>query len=76
MKYPSVFNAYNLCQLVGLDNYASGEKLEKRNWQLAQKYNPVESSEIVYQHQKIHKRFYSAIMVVDHDFNPFIDELR
>jgi hypothetical protein len=50
-----------------LENYASGEKLKKRYWQLAQKYHPVESAEFVYQHQKTHKRFYFATMALDHD---------
>lgn len=35
-----------------------------------------ESSELVCQRQKTHKRFYSATIVVDHDFNRFIDESR
>ena len=48
MEYPLVLNAYNLYQLVRLDNYASGEKFKKRYWQLARKYHPVESSAIVF----------------------------
>ena len=76
MKYPSVLKAYNLYQLVGLENYASGEKLKKRYWQLAHKHHPVESSEPVCQHRKIHKCFYFATMAVDNEFNRFIDEFR
>lgn len=34
------------------------------------------SSELVCQRQKTHKRFYSARMAVDHDFNRFVDECR
>lgn len=35
-----------------------------------------ESEELVCQRQKTYKRFYSAQMVVDHDFNRFVDECR
>ena len=47
MKYPLVLKAYNLYQLLGLENYASGEQIKKRYWQLARKYHPdrVESTE-------------------------------
>ena len=121
MKYPSVFKAHNLYHLLGLDNYASGEQIKRRYWQLARKYHPdrsdstdtenqyfvisttaynflrddqkrfsydhllrrkeeavirFESSEFVCQRQKTHKRFYSATMAIDHDFNRFIDECR
>jgi DnaJ-class molecular chaperone len=34
------------------------------------------SEELVYQRQKTHKRYYSAQMAVDHDFNRFVDECR
>jgi len=34
------------------------------------------SEELVFQRQKTHKRFYSAQMAVDHDFNRFVDECR
>ena len=121
MKYPLVLKAYNLYHLLGLENYASGEQIKKRYWQLARKYHPdrVESteaetqrfvlstaaynflrddkkrrsyelllkrkqekkmrfmsSELVCQRQQTHKRFYSARMSVDHDFNRFVDECR
>jgi DnaJ-class molecular chaperone len=121
MKYPSVLKAYNLYHLLGLENYASGEQIKRRYWQLARKYHPdrsdstdtenqyfvlsttaynflrddqkrlsyehllrrkeeagirFDSSELVCQRQKTHKRFYSATMAVDHDFNRFIDECR
>jgi len=47
MKYPLVLKAYNLYHLLGLENYASGEQIKKRYWQLARKYHPdrVESTE-------------------------------
>lgn len=119
MKYPAVLKSYNLYHLLGLKNYATGEQIKKRYWQLAQKYHPdrigstdmenqyfvlstvaynflrddqkrlsyeqllkrkeairFEISELVCQRQKTHKRFYSARMAVDHDFNRFIDECR
>ncbi len=34
------------------------------------------NAELVCQRQKTHKRFYSAQMAVDHDFNRFVDECR
>ena len=34
------------------------------------------SEEFVFQRQKTYKRFYSAQMAVDHDFNRFVDECR
>jgi len=34
------------------------------------------SSELICQRQKTHKRYYSAQMTVDHDFNRFVDECR
>ncbi len=34
------------------------------------------SEELVFQRQKTYKRFYSAQMAVDHDFNRFVDECR
>jgi DnaJ-class molecular chaperone len=40
MKYPSVLKSYNLYHLLGLENYASGEQIKKRYWQLARKYHP------------------------------------
>ena len=40
MKYPLVLKAYNLYHLLGLENYASGEQIKKRYWQLARKYHP------------------------------------
>lgn len=40
MKYPSILKAYNLYRLLGLENYASGEQIKKRYWQLARKYHP------------------------------------
>ncbi len=40
MKYPSVLKAYNLYCLLGLENYASGEQIKRRYWQLARKYHP------------------------------------
>ena len=76
MKYPSVLKAYNLYQIVGLENYASDEKLKKSYWQLARNYHPVESSELVCQQQKTHKHFYFATMAVDNEFNRFIDEFQ
>ena len=121
MKYPLVLKSYNLYHLLGLENYASGEQIKKRYWQLARKYHPdrtestekekqhfvlstaaynflrddkkrhsyeqllkrkqekkmrFESSELVCQRQKTHKRFYSASMTVDHDFNRLVDECR
>ena len=47
MKYPLVLKAYNFYHLLGLENYASGEQIKKRYWQLARKYHPdrVESTE-------------------------------
>jgi DnaJ-class molecular chaperone len=121
MKYPLVLKSYNLYHLLGLDNYASGEQIKKRYWQLARKFHPdrsesteeenqffvlstaaynflrdvnrrhsyeqllkrkeenkirYKSSELVCQRQKTYKRFYSARMAVDHDFNRFVDECR
>lgn len=35
-----------------------------------------ENEELVFQRQKTYKRFYSAQMAVDHDFNRFVDECR
>jgi hypothetical protein len=55
-----------------LENYASGEKIKKRYWQFAQKHHPVESSELVCQHRKTHKRFYFATIAVDKEFNTVI----
>ena len=34
------------------------------------------SEELVFQRQKTYKRFYSAQLAVDHDFNRFVDECR
>jgi DnaJ-class molecular chaperone len=34
------------------------------------------SEELVFQRQKTYKRFYSAQVVIDHDFNRFVDECR
>jgi DnaJ-class molecular chaperone len=34
------------------------------------------SEELVFQRQKTYKRFYSAQMAIDHDFNRFVDECR
>jgi len=121
MKYPLVLKSYNLYHLLGLENFASGEQIKKRYWQLAKKFHPdrsnsteqenqffvlstaaynflrdvhrrgsyeqllkrkeeikisFKSSELVCQRQKTHKRFYSARMSVDHDFNRFVDECR
>ncbi|MBT3921068.1 MAG: DnaJ domain-containing protein [Nitrospina sp.] len=121
MKYPLVLKSYNLYHLLGLENFASGEQIKKRYWQLAKKFHPdrfdsteeenqffvlstaaynflrdvnrrrsyeqllkrkeevkigYKSSELVCQRQKTHKRFYSARMTVDHDFNRFVDECR
>ncbi|MBC8284461.1 MAG: J domain-containing protein [Nitrospinae bacterium] len=42
----------------------------------AEKLVKFESEELVYQRQKTCKRFYSARMAVDHDFNRFVDECR
>jgi|TARA_B110000495_G_C22857302_1_gene499904 hypothetical protein len=34
------------------------------------------SEELVFQRQKTYKRFYSAQVAIDHDFNRFVDECR
>ncbi len=40
MKYPAILKSYNLYQFLGLKNYASGDEIKKRCWQLARKYHP------------------------------------
>ncbi len=63
--------AYNF--LRDVDRRRSYEQLLKRK---EEKKIRFKSSELVCQRQKTHKRFYSARMTVDHDFNRFVDECR
>jgi DnaJ-class molecular chaperone len=63
--------AYNF--LRDSDRRQSYEQLLKRK---EEKKISFQSSELVCQRQKTYKRFYSARMAVDHDFNRFVDECR